>query len=70
MFWIMKNTRNNDGLYRLDLAEPSNGVRHETIPELIIDNSTIGAFTIDYSGFRLLIADEKQNTILAVSLDG
>jgi proto-oncogene tyrosine-protein kinase ROS len=70
MFWIMKNTRNNDGLYRLDLAEPSNGVRHEILPELIIDNSTIGAFTIDYSGFRLLIADEMQNTVLDVKLDG
>jgi len=70
MFWIMKNSVQNDGLYRLDLAEPSNGVRHETKPELIMDNATIGAFTIDYSGFRLLIADEKQNTIFAVSLDG
>lgn len=70
MFWIMENTRNNDGLYRLDLNALSNGIRHDTAPELIIDNSTIGAFTIDYSGFRLLIADEKQNTILEVTLDG
>jgi proto-oncogene tyrosine-protein kinase ROS len=70
MFWIMKNAKDTDSLYRLDLAEPSNGVKHKISPELIYDDSTIGAFTIDYPGFRLLVADEKQNTIFAVSLDG
>ncbi|XP_065345977.1 proto-oncogene tyrosine-protein kinase ROS isoform X2 [Cloeon dipterum] len=70
MFWIMSNEQGDDGLYRLDLTEPSNGVRHGTKPEIIIDNAKIGAYTVDHAGLRLFVADERQNTIFSVSLDG
>ncbi|XP_059481438.1 proto-oncogene tyrosine-protein kinase ROS isoform X2 [Neocloeon triangulifer] len=70
IFWIKSNAQNEDSLYRLDLAEPSNGVKHGTKPEVIIENTMIGAYTIDHTGLRLFVADEKQNTIFSVSLDG
>jgi proto-oncogene tyrosine-protein kinase ROS len=70
MFWVMEGTRGKGGLYRMDLAEVSNGVRHETRPELILDQLHLGAFTVDHANFRLLVADQGNNTVIAVSLDG
>lgn len=58
------------GLYRLDLADISNGVRHEAPPELIVRDAHLGSFTVDHADFRLLVAHLRRNTVLAVSLDG
>ncbi|XP_011687300.1 PREDICTED: proto-oncogene tyrosine-protein kinase ROS isoform X2 [Wasmannia auropunctata] len=65
LFWISKA-----GLYRLDLAAISNGVKHEVSPDLILEDSNLGAFTIDHMNFRLLVPHNKNNTVFSVSLDG
>lgn len=58
------------GLYRLDLANISNGVHHDTQPEIIVRDAYLGAFTVDHADFRILVAHLRRNTVLAVSLDG
>lgn len=57
-------------MYRLDLRDISNGVRHEISPSLIFNNFDTAAFTIDYIRFKLLLASEQKNTVFAVDLDG
>lgn len=58
------------GLYRLDLANISNGVHHDAQPEMIVKDAHLGAFTVDHADFRILVAHLRKNTVLAVSLDG
>ncbi|XP_017769031.1 PREDICTED: proto-oncogene tyrosine-protein kinase ROS isoform X2 [Nicrophorus vespilloides] len=65
LFWVTTN-----GLYRLDLADISNGIKHDVKPELILAESNLGAFTIDHTNFSLLVADQNNNTVYSVSLDG
>jgi proto-oncogene tyrosine-protein kinase ROS len=66
MSWVTEGTRVKGGLYRMDLAEVSNGERHETRPKLILDQLHLGAFTVDPANFRLLVADKGNNTVVAV----
>ncbi|XP_068617317.1 proto-oncogene tyrosine-protein kinase ROS [Battus philenor] len=69
LFWALRGVERG-GLYRLDLANISNGVRHDARPECIVKDAHLGAFTVDHADFRLLIAHLRRNTVLAVSLDG
>nr|XP_026496387.1 proto-oncogene tyrosine-protein kinase ROS isoform X1 [Vanessa tameamea] len=69
LFWALRGVERG-GLYRLDLANISNGVRHDAPPELIVRDAHLGAFTVDHADFRLLVAHLRRNTVLAVSLDG
>ncbi|XP_063534702.1 proto-oncogene tyrosine-protein kinase ROS [Cydia strobilella] len=69
LFWALRGVERG-GLYRLDLADISNGVRHESPPERIVPDAHLGGFTVDHKDFRLLVAHLRQNTVLAVSLDG
>ncbi|XP_073955418.1 receptor protein-tyrosine kinase sevenless isoform X2 [Choristoneura fumiferana] len=69
LFWALRGVERG-GLYRLDLADISNGVRHEAPPELIVRDAHLGSFTVDHADFRLLVAHLRRNTVLAVSLDG
>lgn len=66
MFWTIES----DGLYRLDLQDVSNGVKHEVEPTLIFNKSDTKAFTIDYIRFKILVVSETNNTVFAVDLDG
>ncbi|XP_061926816.1 proto-oncogene tyrosine-protein kinase ROS isoform X9 [Apis cerana] len=65
LFWVTRG-----GLYRLDLADISNGVKHEVQPYLILEDADLGAFTVDHTNFRLLVPHHIQNTVISVSLDG
>ncbi|XP_071649102.1 proto-oncogene tyrosine-protein kinase ROS isoform X3 [Temnothorax longispinosus] len=65
LFWVTKV-----GLFRLDLADISNGVKHEVQPYLILEDDHLGAFTVDHTNFRLLVPDHTKNTMISVSLDG
>ncbi|XP_069689840.1 proto-oncogene tyrosine-protein kinase ROS isoform X2 [Periplaneta americana] len=69
LFWVIRNTTRG-GLYRLDLADISNGVKHEVRPDLILEDPNLGAFTVDHKNFRLLVPNHTQNTVVSVSLDG
>lgn len=70
LFWVIPKHFPNSGLYRLDLAEISNGVRHEGGPGRVISWEDLGAFTIEHSKFRLLVPYQDRNTVFSVSLDG
>ncbi|OAD52465.1 Proto-oncogene tyrosine-protein kinase ROS [Eufriesea mexicana] len=65
LFWVTRG-----GLYRLDLADISNGVKHVIQPYLILEDVNLGAFTVDHTNFRLLVPHHIQNTVISVSLDG
>lgn len=69
MFWVIQGPVGG-GLYRLDLADISNGVKHEVTPDLILSSPHLGAFTVDHTSFRILVPDQFKNTVVAVSLDG
>lgn len=58
------------GLYRLDLADISNGVKHEVRPNIILETPHLGAFIVDHTNFRLLVPHHSNNTVYSVSLDG
>ncbi|XP_043257692.1 proto-oncogene tyrosine-protein kinase ROS isoform X3 [Colletes gigas] len=65
LFWVTRG-----GLYRLDLADISNGVKHEVQPYLILEDANLGTFTVDHTNFRLLVPHHSRNTVMSVSLDG
>uniref|UniRef100_A0A182MQB4 Tyrosine-protein kinase receptor n=1 Tax=Anopheles culicifacies TaxID=139723 RepID=A0A182MQB4_9DIPT len=70
LFWVVGGTGPETGLFRLDLGDISNGVRHEIRPLQMVSGRNLGAFTLDHANFRVLLADQGNNTVLAVSLDG
>lgn len=65
LFWIVKGPKG--GLYRLDLGDISN---HRVQAGVILSEPHLGAFTVDHTNFRLLVANEHKATIYSVSLDG
>ncbi|XP_014362622.2 proto-oncogene tyrosine-protein kinase ROS isoform X1 [Papilio machaon] len=69
LFWALRGVEHG-GLYRLDLANISNGVPHNATLKCIVKDAHLGAFTVDHADFRLLVAHLRRNTVLAVSLDG
>lgn len=70
LFWVLGGAGQRGGLYRLDLAEVSNGIKHESRPTLLLEDPHLGAFVVDHANFRLLVPHHANNTVLAVSLDG
>ncbi|XP_055602255.1 proto-oncogene tyrosine-protein kinase ROS isoform X2 [Uranotaenia lowii] len=70
LFWVINSRNSNAGLFRLDLGDISNGVKHEIKPVKLSSNRNLGAFTVDHSSFRVLVPDQEANTVLAISLDG
>ncbi|XP_045468365.1 proto-oncogene tyrosine-protein kinase ROS isoform X2 [Harmonia axyridis] len=69
LFWAIKGSLKG-GIYRLDLADISNGIRHDVKPEVILKDDNLGAFTLDHTNFSILVARQKDNTIHSISLDG
>lgn len=69
MFWSADNYP-KVGLYRLDLANISNGIKHDVIPKLLLQERNLGAFTVDYAKYRLIVSSQGRNTVNSVSFDG
>lgn len=65
LFWGMAS-----GIYRLDLADVSNGVKHEVKPFKITSEKNLGAFTVDHEDFKILVAHQNKNTVISISFDG
>ncbi|XP_058790421.1 proto-oncogene tyrosine-protein kinase ROS [Phymastichus coffea] len=63
LFWM-----GNDGLYRVDLSRFDEAGLNE--PEQILRKQQLGAFLVDYTHRRLLVAYQTENTIKSVTLDG
>ncbi|XP_058444154.1 protein sevenless isoform X2 [Malaya genurostris] len=70
LFWVISSRTPDAGLFRLDLGDISNGVKHEIKPLQLNNHHNLGAFSIDHTSFRVLVPDQDANTVLAVSLDG
>lgn len=69
LFWSL-NERSDGGIFRLDLGDVSNGVKHEIIPKSVFDKATVGVFTIDYVHYKLLVPLEESNSVKSVDLNG
>ncbi|XP_055536181.1 proto-oncogene tyrosine-protein kinase ROS isoform X2 [Wyeomyia smithii] len=70
LFWVISSRTPDAGLFRLDLGDISNGVKHEIKPLQLNNHHNLGAFSIDHTSFRVLVPDQDANTVLAISLDG
>ncbi|XP_055642898.1 proto-oncogene tyrosine-protein kinase ROS isoform X2 [Toxorhynchites rutilus septentrionalis] len=70
LFWVIGSRSADAGLFRLDLGDISNGVKHEIKPLQLNNRHNLGAFSIDHTSFRVLVPDQDANTVLAISLDG
>lgn len=69
LFWLIQGQARG-GLYRLDLANISNGIKHEVIPDIILEDPNLGAFVVDHTNFCVLVPSHVKNTVFSVSLDG
>ncbi|XP_037919299.1 protein sevenless isoform X2 [Hermetia illucens] len=70
LFWIISGYHSDTGLFRLDLRDISNGVKHNVTPDKLIEGNNLGAFVVDYAKFRVLVPLQDNNTVIAVNLDG
>lgn len=70
LFWVITGNSSECGLFRLDLGDISNGIKHEDKPMTMIKGGNLGAFTVDFTRFRLLVPVQDENTVFSVSLDG
>lgn len=70
LFWVINGSSSENGLYRLDLGNVSNGVKHDVLPSLILNSTSIGAFAIDYVSLKILVPLQKDNKVISVDLDG
>jgi len=57
------------GLYRLDLIDVSKTINKNVSPEVILEDSNLGAFLVNGYSFRILISDDSRSVINAISLD-
>ncbi|XP_031638812.1 proto-oncogene tyrosine-protein kinase ROS-like [Contarinia nasturtii] len=70
LFWSFSSGSKSDGgLYRFDLSDVSNGVKHEIEPTRIFNQHDIGVFTIDYTNYKILAPIEELNTVISISMD-
>lgn len=71
LFWSLGGQSKSDGgLFRLDLSDVSNGVKHEIAPTLIFDRDPVGMFAIDYVHYKILVPIEQLNTVMSMDLNG
>ncbi|XP_074032211.1 receptor protein-tyrosine kinase sevenless isoform X2 [Leptinotarsa decemlineata] len=69
LFWTIQDY-NKGGLFRLDINDISNGIKHEVKINKILNETELGAFTFEYHNFNILISYQRLNTIMSVTLDG
>ncbi|CAH1131270.1 unnamed protein product [Ceutorhynchus assimilis] len=69
LFWTIGD-ENYGGIFRLDISDISNGIKHQAKIEQILNEPSLGAFIVDSINFRLYVANQRSNTMWAVSLDG
>lgn len=71
LFWSLNDTNSgNNGVYRLDLKDVSNGVKQEIHPTAIFSKDHVGVFAIDYIHYKILLPVEESNTVISLDLDG
>ena len=75
LFWIVNEDSKRGGLYRVDLADLSNGplsVSEESGPKIqrIFHHRHMGAFKVDYSNSRVFLINPEDETVIAISFNG
>lgn len=70
LYWVITGRSMDSGLYRLDLADISNGVKHKGKPVHIHLSSNPGAFVIDHRLSKVFVPLQDNNTVVSVSFDG
>uniref|UniRef100_A0A1B0CKJ2 Fibronectin type-III domain-containing protein n=1 Tax=Lutzomyia longipalpis TaxID=7200 RepID=A0A1B0CKJ2_LUTLO len=70
LFWVITGYTIDTGLFRLDLGDISNGVKHKVKPLHMIQGQNLAPFTVDHTRFRILVPFLDNNTVISVSLDG
>ncbi|GAB0094112.1 Tyrosine-protein kinase receptor [Sergentomyia squamirostris] len=70
LFWVITGHTMDSGLFRLDLGDISNGVKHKVKPLHMIQGQNLAPFTVDHTRFRILVPMQDNNTVFSVSLDG
>ncbi|XP_059618544.1 protein sevenless isoform X2 [Phlebotomus argentipes] len=70
LFWVITGHSMDSGLFRLDLGDISNGVKHKVKPLHMIQGQNLAPFTVDHTRFRILVPLQDENTVISVSLDG
>lgn len=71
LFWTVAGSDHGDGLFRMDLADASNGPQNAVKPfAMLAGNERIGPFTIDYVHFRLLVPLLDAGRVIELDLSG
>lgn len=70
LFWSLNVSEIDVGIFRLDLSDISNGVKHEINPTNIFNQYRVGVFNIDYVHYKLIVPIEPLNTVMAMDLNG
>lgn len=70
LYWVITGRSAESGLYRLDLGDISNGVKHTEKPFHIPLNSNPGGFVIEHRLSKVFVALQDNNTVVSVSFDG
>lgn len=70
LYWVISGLTSDSGLYRLDLADISNGVRHKGTPTHIYLDRNPGAFVIHHKLSKVYVALQDNNTVVSVSFNG
>lgn len=70
LYWVVSGRTAESGLYRLDLADISNGVKHTEKPFHVPLNANPGGFVIEHRLSKVYIALQDKNTVVSVSFDG
>ncbi|XP_071513555.1 proto-oncogene tyrosine-protein kinase ROS isoform X2 [Panulirus ornatus] len=65
IWWISEDV--DKGLHRLDLNDK---IVEASNPKVVLPAPDLGGLVLDPPNFQVLVADRKNNTMLAVSLDG
>jgi proto-oncogene tyrosine-protein kinase ROS len=70
LFWTVNGKSSVSGLFSLDLADISNGVKHEDRPSHMIVGKNVGAFVVAHKSYRLLVPFQDNNTIISMTIKG
>lgn len=70
LYWVVTGNTAESGLYRLDLGDVSNGVKHKVKPYHMRLGSNPGAFVIDHRLSKVLVPLQDANTVVSVAFDG
>ncbi|KAL1483200.1 hypothetical protein MTO96_013085 [Rhipicephalus appendiculatus] len=67
LYWVLQNGTTG-GLYRIDLARIVKNAASRRDAQLLVKDTDLRTFVVDYKNYRLLLPKKSQNTVVSVSL--